>query len=549
MVDVTRTPVRPRWWPVAAIAVAAIGAFAWVWWFGPERERQERVFMTVPVLLGTVVLLVLWLLCFSRLRWGMRLRTIAAFLLVLAAGAATLRVRGVTGDFVPVFEWRWSGSAAPALELPAAPPKPRPEIPREPEKVAAPEARPADASPPASVVTDPKPPVVPAPVGEYPQFLGPHRNGTVVGIQLATDWQAKPPRLLWRRQVGIGWSGFAVADGIAVTQEQRGEREMVIAYDLATGAPKWSHGDVAQYVSTIAGTGPRATPTISRGRVFALGSTGILNCLDLQTGKQIWQRDVAADNGAEQPEWGRSGSPLVVDDFVVVPAGGPDGRSLVAYHRESGARVWQAGNDRLSYSSPHLASLAGVRQIVILNHASIVGHDPVTGRILWEHPWQGSPAAAQPLVLPGDRVLFSGAYGMGSKLLQIAAGENGELRASQVWASMRLKAKFANPVLHQGFVYALDDGVLVCLDPADGERRWKSGRYGHGQVILVGDVLLVQTEEGEIVLVDPRPDQHRELTRLTVFSQKTWNPPALAGRFLVVRNDVEAACYELPMKP
>jgi outer membrane protein assembly factor BamB len=133
-------------------------------------------------------------------------------------------------------------------------------------------------------------------------------------------------------------------------------------------------------------------------------------------------------------------------------------------------------------------------------------------------------------------------------MLQIAAGEDGELRASQLWATMRLKAKFANPVLHRGFVYALDDGVLVCLDPGDGERRWKSGRYGHGQVILVGDVLLVQTEDGEIVLVDPRPDQHRELTRLPVLSQKTWNPPALAGRFLVLRNDVEAACYELPLK-
>jgi outer membrane protein assembly factor BamB len=346
--------------------------------------------------------------------------------------------------------------------------------------------------------------------------------------------------------MGAGWSGFAVANGIAVTQEQRADREMVVAYDLATGAPRWSHADAARFESTVAGDGPRATPTIAGRRVYTLGSTGVLNALDLATGRRLWTRDIGRDNDARQPDWGRSGSPLAMDDFVVVSAGGANERSLVAYQRETGEPAWHAGNDFTSYSSPLVATLAGVRQIVSLNQASVTAHDPASGRILWEYPWPApQPTVAQPLVLPGDRVLLSAGYGVGSKLLHVTR-EAEALRATLVWESLRMKAKFTNLVVHEGFVYGLDEGVLVCLDLSNGERRWKSGRYGHGQVILAGDLLLVQTEEGDVVLVEPRPDSHRELARLSVFSQKTWNPPALAGRFLLLRNDAEAACYELP---
>jgi outer membrane protein assembly factor BamB len=281
--------------------------------------------------------------------------------------------------------------------------------------------------------------------------------------------------------------------------------------------------------------------------VYTLGSTGVLNGLDLQTGRRLWTRDIARDNDAHQPDWGRSGSPLAIDDLVVVSAGGANGRSLVAYQRETGEPTWHAGSDLASYSSPLIATIAGVRQIVILNQGSVAAHDPASGRILWEYPWPSpQPTVAQPLVLSGDRVLLSAGYGVGSKLLHVTRDADA-LRPSLLWESPRLKAKFTNLVVHDGFVYGLDDGVLVCLDPSNGERRWKSGRYGHGQAILVGDLLLVQTEEGEVVLIEPRPDAHRELTRFTVFNQKTWNPPALAGRLLLVRNDAEAACYELPL--
>ncbi len=207
--------------------------------------------------------------------------------------------------------------------------------------------------------------------------------------------------------------------------------------------------------------------------------------------------------------------------------------------------MWHAGDDLASYSSPIVATLGGVRQIVVLNFSSIAGHDPASGRVLWSHPWRrDAPSVAAPLVISENRVLLSAGYGVGSRLLEVSR-DGDAVTQSLVWESTRLKAKFTNPIIHDGFVYGLDDGVLVCLDPATGERRWKGGRYGHGQTILAGNRLLVQTEDGEIVLVDPRPDAHHELARFSVFDQKTWNPPALAGRFLVVRTDTEAACYEL----
>jgi outer membrane protein assembly factor BamB len=233
---------------------------------------------------------------------------------------------------------------------------------------------------------------------------------------------------------------------------------------------------------------------------------------------------------------------------VIVSAGGPDGRSLVAYEANSGEPVWAGGNDRGSYSSPQLVTLAGREQIVLLGGASVAGYDPQTGRLLWEHPWPGEqPNVAPPLPLPGDRLLLSAGYGVGSKVIGLLVDDANMLHPSLIWETPRLKSKFANMVLHEGFVYGLDDGVLTCLDPASGERRWKAGRYGHGQLVLVGDLLLVQTEEGEAVLVDPRPQEHRELARASLLDGKTWNPPALAGAHLLVRNDREVALYELPL--
>ena len=367
-------------------------------------------------------------------------------------------------------------------------------------------------------------------------------------MHLSRDWAAHPPTLIWKIPVGAGWSGFAIDRGLAITQEQRGGKESVVAYDLLTGKPRWSHGDAVRYDSVIAGDGPRATPTIAGAYVATLGSTGLLNVLDFRTGRRLWSKNIATDNQADSPEWGRSGSPLILDGKVIVSAGGVDGKSLVAYDVRTGARVWSGGSDGAGYAAPIVLTLLGRPQVVILNRETLAGHDPATGALLWSQPWVPQPNVAMPIRIADDLVLGSTGYGIGSKLVKLTAGADGVISTAFVWETPRLKAKFTNPVLHKGFVYGLDDGVLVCMDVKTGERRWRAGRYGHGQTLLVGDLLLVTTEDGEIVLVEPTPEAHREIARFTVFDGKTWNPPAVAGKYLLVRSDKEAALYELTLR-
>ena len=511
---------RIRWLPAAIIVVLAILAIILLWIIDAP-HRQSRVLHTVLVLMLSFLLMLLWLLFFSRLRWKVRLLAFGAVVLILLLSTTLFRVKGFSGDLVPLLEWRWSEKAAESLM--------------------------------GNISTAPD-----AFSKDYPQFLGPHRNGTVQGIKLARDWSERPPQLLWRQPIGAGWSAFAVVGSSAVTQEQRGEYEMVVSYDLHSGREQWSHSDHDRYEATPAGVGPRATPTIVEDKVYTLGATGILNCLDLATGERIWSEDILYDNDAELASWGMSGSPLILNDLVVVSAGGGEGKSLVAYHKDTGARVWRDGSDPAGYSSPLITTLAGVPQILIFNYGSVAAHDPSDGGVLWQQPWPNTTECiAQPVPLPEDHLFVSSGYGIGCKLFQIAHDADNQLKATLVWETPRLKAKFTNVIHRGGYIYGLDDGVLVCLDLANGQRKWKRGRYGHGQVILVDDsdeiddqsgLLLVSAESGDVLLVEVNPNESKELARFPALTSKTWNNPALAGQYLLVRNDREAACYELPLE-
>jgi outer membrane protein assembly factor BamB len=541
---------RPaRWWPAVAIIALTILGVGYIW-LAEFSSRQMQIQWTGQILILAILLLLVWLLFFSRLRWKVRLLSFGAVVLMLGAIPALFRMRGISGDILPILEWRWATRDVEAL--PASPPIQADTTitTTSVQSSSSPESAPSlpVASDGPKIVVE-KPKAAPREFsGDYPQFLGPNRNAIVHGIKLRRDWSKHSPKLMWRQPLGVGWSAFAVAGNFAVTQEQRGKVEMVVAYDLKSGQVKWTHGDSAGYESPITGNGPRATPTIAGDRVYTLGGTGLLNCLELNTGKKIWSKNIIQDNDSQINSWGMSGSPLILDSLVVVSAGGREGKSLAAYHKDSGARIWRGGNDRAAYSSPLAATIAGVRQILIFNQGNVAAHDPASGQILWQHAWpSGSECVAQPVPLPGDRVLVSSGYGVGSKLLQIQRNGDGGLHASLIWETNRLKAKFTNVVYREGYIYGLDDGILVCLDLANGERKWKAGRYGHGQMIGVDDMLLIQAESGEAVLVEANPAAHHELARFAALEGKTWNNPALAGRFLLVRNDREAACYELPL--
>ncbi len=526
-----------RWWPAPAVLILGLLCLAYIWGISGWMQSL-RVNGTIFVAIGAVFLLLLWFLFFSRLRLKIRLIGLGGFAGLSLFLFGAVEVREVSGDVMPILAWSWTPKAGEGLAD---------------RSVTADGANAADAS-----------------LGkDYPRFLGAQSAGVVAGIGLARDWQAKPPVEKWRIPVGAAWSGFAVKGGLAVTQEQRGETEMVTCYALASGALIWAHGDPQRFDTTVGGVGPRATPTIAGDKVYSVGALGLLNCLELATGKLIWQKNIAEDNDAEGPRWGYSCSPLVIAApavgpnasvgtggsgpqaagvLVVVSPGGPGGRSLAAYHAVDGSFAWAGGSAKPGYSSPQLATLAGAEMILIFNNGSVAGHHPGDGRVLWETPWPGDkPSVANPRCLSGDRVLVSAGYGLGAKMYRIVEKDNA-FAAEIIYESPRLKAKFANFILRGDYAYGLDDGVLTCIDSATGERVWKKGRYGHGQLLLAGDLLLVQAEGGELHLLEAQPEAHKSLASVPALSGKSWNTFALAGNLLLMRNHKEAVCLELPLE-
>lgn len=517
----TPTPRRSiRWWPAVLVLAATVVAIIWVR-AQAEWPFQKRNLTTASVVLIAVALLGFWWTIFSRARARLRLGVILGVIGLVAVCAGLFRIRGVSGDLVPILEFRWAQRVA--FETP-------------------PQAPPA--------TTDSVSQHIYTSTSSFPQFLGPDRNGVLPGPHLDTNWTVHPPALIWRQKVGAAWSGFAVVGNVSVTQEQRGEDECVVTYELATGKQLWLHADKAHYNTAIAGEGPRATPTISSNRVFTSGSTGVLNCFDFATGRLIWTRNVVADSGGQIPEWGFASSPLVVEGRVIVHGGEGAQHSLFAFRAEDGQPAWSAGEFQPSYASPSLAVLAGVPQVLAFNHRRLSAHDPATGTVLWERPWgSGNAVCSSPVVAGSNHVVFSSGYGYGAELLEIAKDAAGKLSAERWWKSPRMKAKFAHLFVREGFLYGLDDGAFACVSLKDGSQRWKEGRYGHGQGLLVNDLYLLMAESGELVLLRPTPESPSELARYRVFSAKTWNPIALAGDLLLVRNDQEAACLRLKLSP
>jgi outer membrane protein assembly factor BamB len=511
---------RRRWWIPATILLLQGVAFVLLQYAGDIIEAFRNSF-TVLSGMVTALLLVLWLVFFAGLSWPWRLVVLAVAVAAPVACYFLLTIAGWTGGMRPSITWAWTPK--PDTLLPAAVP---------------------EAATPLELEAGPN---------DFPQFLGRDRLGVVRGVRLETDWNARPPREVWRTKVGAGWGGFAVVGPLAVTQEQRGDDELIVARDRDTGKIVWSHANKVRFSEKMGGDGPRATPTVTDGRVYALGATGVLDCLDAASGKLRWTQDTLKRADTENLEWGKSSSPLVVDDLVVVTLGksaeGERQLSLAAYDKETGEPKWRAGSDKASYCSPALLSLGGERQLVIVNAQSVSGHRVADGTELWHYDWPTELYhASQPLPVGDDRLLLTTGYGATTVLLAVKR-DGGRWEAEEVWSNRNLKALFNTPVARDGMVYGLDDGVLVCLDPQTGERRWKKGRYGHGQVLLVGETLLVQAEEGSVVLVEATPEGHRELARLPALSGKTWNNPALSGARLFLRNDVEAVCYELPLRP
>jgi outer membrane protein assembly factor BamB len=309
----------------------------------------------------------------------------------------------------------------------------------------------------------------------------------------------------------------------------------------------WKHRDAVRFWESNAGAGPRATPTVSNGRVYTLGATGIANALNASNGAVAWSRNAATDTGREVPDWGLASSPLVIDDLVVFGVAG----HLVAYDVATGKPRWFGPTGGGGYSSPHLATIDGVAQILLMRGSRTISVAPATGTLLWDHSGQPAVSIVQPaLTSDGDVLIASGdpMGGNGMRRLAVAHRPAG-WTIEERWTSTGLKPYFNDFVVHRGHAFGFDGSILACVDLADGRRKWKGGRYGHGQLVLLSeqDLLLVLSEEGALALVKATPDQFMELTRFQAIEGKTWNHPALVGDILLVRNGEQMAAFRLSL--
>jgi len=406
-------------------------------------------------------------------------------------------------------------------------------------------------SPSASVAASPgeTAAAAPAPSRNYwTNFRGPKRDGRYDEASVSTHWPANGLPVVWKQPVGIGHASFVIADGKAYTIEQRRSQEVVAAYDLNNGHELWTQKWNAEFTDST-GDGPRSTPTWDQGRLYALGATGELRCLDANSGAVIWGKNILTDNQAKNLPWAQAASPLIVDDKVIVLPGGANGKSVVAYNKMTGAPVWKVLDDPQAYVSPMLVELAGRRQIVVVSSWRVLGLAPENGTLLWSYKWDTDNGinVSQPIMVDRNRFFISSGYGKGAALVEVK-GSGNSFTASTVWENKNMKNKFNPSVLHNGYIYGLDEGILVCLDVNTGERKWKDGRYGYGQVILAGDHLIVTSDQGDVALVKASPDKYTEVARFTAVSGQTWNYPAIASGKLLVRNSNEMAAFDISGK-
>jgi outer membrane protein assembly factor BamB len=364
---------------------------------------------------------------------------------------------------------------------------------------------------------------------------------------MPADWSKSPPKELWRKRVGPGWSSVIAIGDVLITQEQRGPHEAVVCYRANDGAEVWAHLSENRFDETLSGTGPRATPSAFVDRVVAYGAKGQLDCLDLATGKPIWSRKVLDETKGAVPQWGLSVSPLIIDGLVVVFAGGKEDQGLVAYDLATGKPKWHTAAGTMTYSSPQVMTVAGERQIVMQDEQALYGVAIANGKKLWSHP---SPNAAsfQPMVQPhlvGDDRLI---VGWGPGIICVQCTRTGDdWTTKELWTSNRLKPSFNDFVVYDGYLYGLDDGIFCCVDAESGKRVWKDGRYGFGQLLFLADAkqLLIQTEKGDVVLVEASPEGLHETSSFKAIDGKCWNHPIISHGRLVVRNDEEMACFEV----
>jgi outer membrane protein assembly factor BamB len=523
---------------IVLILAGSLFALPWIWiTLDPEVELTVMIPLFMPLQylmpMTAALLITVWWLLFSGLRWFTRLGV--GVLVALAATGFYYSIRkaeltnGRVG-LVPRFDFIWEPSFDDHLA-----------------RYLKEDSSKADSLSGVSAAVGPE---------DFASYRGVNSDGAVPYLKLETDWKTHPPKVLWQHPCGDGYSGIAIAKDIAVTIEQRGDKETIVCYDRASGRQVWDYSyDV--FYKDVMGSGPRSTPTIHDKHIYTTGATGELVCLNAQ-GKKQWSINILEDNQAKNVKWGLTGSPLIVEDLVVVNAGidpdKPAGAALASYEQKTGKKRWAVGNRKAGYSSPQLATLAGKQQILLFDGEALAGYDPKNGQELWQTPWatKWETNSIQPVIVGDDRIFISSESDNGGALLRVKPPDNDGRKwtVEPVWTNKILCSRYANPVTDGKYIYGLNkiEGVLTCVDVATGKRQWQGERCGAGQLLLADGVLIVVNSEGVVMLIAADPGEFKELARFPVFNDKTWNTPALAGDQLFLRNQRLIACVKLPRR-
>ncbi len=385
---------------------------------------------------------------------------------------------------------------------------------------------------------------------DWPQLLGPARNGVTPETNLAATWPKEGPKILWKAKVGEGWSGPVIASNRVVMFHRLESKEVVDCLNATNGARLWQ----AEYPSTYRDdfgfdAGPRATPAIEGDRVFTFGANGMLNCWNFSTGANLWRVDTREQFKSDKGFFGIACSPLVESNAVILNIGGGDGAGIIAFDKANGKVLWQATDEDASYSSPVAATIAGKRRVFVLARKALVALDAAGGKVLWEFPWKprvnASVSAATPLVI--DNLIFiSVSYNAGAALLRF-----GEAKPEVIWSGDDvLSNHYATSVHHNGFLYGFDGRQeerchLRCVELKTGKVQWSEDHFGAGHLIVADGKLLLLTERGELILAKTTPDKLTPISRAQIIGSDGRSHPAMAGGLFYARDKNALVCVDL----
>jgi hypothetical protein len=541
-----------KYWMVSVFGPLLCCLLLLIWWLAASRATwRERLFGFLGIIAGVVVAVTLAhptmrgaATTYLTIPMGFfvfaiaavflknappAIRTGTAVLLAFAGFAVSMLLRndGMTGDYKFSWRSRWTQTSEESM-LAAAP-----------KSASISTATSLDRSSVTNALAHP----------EWPGFRGPDRDGRYLGPKISTNWSAQTPQRLWKIQLGPAWSSFAVAGRMLFTQEQRGPKEAVVCYDADSQKEIWRTEVEARLEDPMGGPGPRATPTLANGALFVSGSTGAFLRINPLTGEIVWRKELTQIAGSKVPTWGFAASPLVAGPVVIVYGGGGD-KGLLAFDTVTGDLRWSAPCPGDSYGSAQLNKVLDEESVVVLTKSGVTLLDPATGKVRLDYEWKiPQYRALQPHVVGSDTILLPTAMNMGTRAIRIKKN-NGQYAAEELWTSRQLKPDFVDLVSYQGYAYGNDGGLLTCIDLKTGERKWKGGRYGKGQILLLeaSGLLLVLSEQGRVVLVPADPTAHRELASFQALEGKTWNHPVLIRDRLYVRNSQEAAAYKIRLE-